>query len=150
MDVKALPKGHYVAALAGLAVATLSSPTASAQAPGPEPASASVAGTLVVDLAPSAALDAERLRDAVARELGAHVIWGRDGKGGTLVVRQEGDRVVVSFDRPDGHHDGRAIPLVSDPAQAERDMALLAGNVARDQAAQFIVPHASACHSYLS
>jgi hypothetical protein len=84
MGVKALPEGRYVAALAGFAVAMLSSATASAQAAGPERASASAAVTLVVDLAPVTALDAERLRDAVARELGAPVIWGRDGKGGTL------------------------------------------------------------------
>jgi hypothetical protein len=142
MGVKALHQGRHVAGLAGWAMAMLSPAAASAQTPGPAPASGSAPVTLVVDLAPSAPLEAERLRGAVARELGAPVIWGRDGKGGTLVVRQEGDHVVVSFDRPDGHHDGRAIPLASDPAQAERDIALLAGNVARDQAAQFIAPPA--------
>lgn len=149
MGVKALPKGRCVAVLAGLAVAMLSSATASAQASGqvPEPAPASANGsapvTLVVDLAPASPLDAERLRGAIARELGAPLVWRRDGQGGTLVVRQQGDRIVVSFDGTDGRHDGRAIPLASDPAQAERDIALLAGNVARDQAAQFIASPAS-------
>jgi hypothetical protein len=58
-----------------------------------------------------------------------------------LVIRQEGARVVVSFDSRDGRrHDGRSIPLASDAAQAERDIALLAGNVARDQTARFILP----------
>ena len=140
--MKALPTRRRFAVLAGLAAAMLSSATASAQASGSAPAPPAASGpvTLVVDLAPGSPLDAEGLRGAIARELEDPVVWSRDGKGGTLVIRQEGDRVVVSFDDPGGRHDGRAIPLASDPAQAERDIALLAGNVARDQAAQFIVP----------
>jgi hypothetical protein len=96
--------------------------------------------TLVVDFAPGSPIDPERLRAAIARELGAPVTWQRGSAGGTLVVRQEGARVVVSFDRPDGRHDGRAIAVPDDPSQAERDVALLAGNVARDQTAQFERP----------
>jgi hypothetical protein len=98
--------------------------------------------TLVLDLAPGTALDAEALRTAVARELGLPVTGERGGKAGTLVVREEDPRAIVSFDAPDGRHDGRSILLATDPAQAVRDIALLAGNVARDQAAQFALPAA--------
>lgn len=99
--------------------------------------------TLVLDLPSGAALDAEQLRADVARELGFPVVWQRDAAGGTLIVRvvrvlpQEGTRVVVAFDRRDGRHDERAISLDADPTIAERDIVLLAGNIARDQTAQF-------------
>jgi hypothetical protein len=93
--------------------------------------------TLILDLDPGAPVDPERLRDAVARELRSPVTWQRGADGGTLIVRQAGGRVVVTFDGPDGRHDGRSIPLAGDPAVAERDITLLAGNVARDQTAEF-------------
>jgi hypothetical protein len=93
--------------------------------------------TLVVDVPSVSSLQPERLRAALARELGVPVVWDRDAPGGTLVVRQEGARAMVSFDRPDGRHDGRAIALDADPVQAEHAVVLLAENVARDQTAQF-------------
>jgi hypothetical protein len=134
--VKALALPLQVALLAGGTLAVAAPSTASAQVA----VAAQAPVTLVVDLAPGGRLDPERLRDAIGRELGVPVVWQRDAAGGTLVVRQEGARVVVSFDRPDGKHDGRALALADDPTTAERDVALLAGNVARDQAAQFERP----------
>ncbi len=105
-----------------------------------EPATPPVPVSLILDVAAEAPVDAERLRAAVALELGVPVVWQRNAAGGTLVVRQAGPRVIVSFDGPDGRHDGRGIPLAGDSAQAESDITLLAGNVARDQAAQFVPP----------
>lgn len=107
-------------------------------APATPPIAAPV--TLVAELGPDSGIDPSVLREAIAHELGAPIVFDRDARGGTLVVRQEANRVVVSFDAPDGRHEGRAMQLARQPAQAVRDIALLAGNVARDQAAEFIVP----------
>ncbi|HLK39587.1 MAG TPA: hypothetical protein VKU41_22680 [Polyangiaceae bacterium] len=120
-------------------VATLAATAVPATALGQLPAPSSGPVTLVLDLAPGGPVDAERLREGIARELGVPIVWQRNAGGGTIAVRQEGPRVVVSFDGPDGRHDGRSIAL-ADSAQAERDITLLAGNVARDQAAQFAPP----------
>jgi hypothetical protein len=97
---------------------------------------------LVVDLDPQLRIDSARIRDAIAQELGAAVTFDRDAPGGTVHVQQEGPRVVVWFDSPSGHHEGRSFELPPDPEQAVRDIALLAVNVARDQASAFVVPTA--------
>jgi hypothetical protein len=105
---------------------------------GAAPADAPV--TLIVDLPPGSPLDERRLVAAIGRELGAAVVREPGAAGGTLVVQQQGGAVAVSFDGPPGRHDRRTIPLDPDPAQAEQDIALVAVNVARDQAAAFRLP----------
>jgi hypothetical protein len=127
-----------------LAIVGLFPAAASAQEVRSAPGSDSGPLTLVLDLAPGTRLDAETLRAGVAHELDRPVTSERGARGGTLVVREEGERVVVSFDGPDGRHDGRSILLAVDPAQAVQDIALLAGNVARDQASQFAPAPAAA------
>jgi hypothetical protein len=96
--------------------------------------------TLVVQLPPGSPIDEHRLQSAIARELGVIVVGEPGATGGTLVVRQQGEAVAVSFDGPPGRHDGRTIPLEGDASRAEQDIALVAGNVARDQAAEFLTP----------
>jgi len=127
-------RAGFLAAIVAATVLSAASASGQTTATAPRPV------TLILDLGPDAPVDAERLRDAIARELGAPVVWRRNADGGTLVVRQAGARVIVSFDGPDGRHDGRSILLLGDPAQAQGDIVLLAGNVARDQAAQFEPP----------
>jgi hypothetical protein len=138
VSVKRIPSALPVAVLVAIVTATTVPRMALGQVDAPAPV------TLVLDLVPGGAVDAERLRDAIARELGVPVVWQRNSRGGTIAVLQVGPRVVVTFDGPDGRHDGRGIPLAADAGQAERDITLLAGNVARDQAAQFAPPPAPA------
>lgn len=141
--MKALPAPLRAALFAvPLAVAVIGA-RAAAQEPA-TPTSAASRITLIVDRAPDSTIDVERLRAAIARELGAPVVWQRDAPGGTLVVKQEGDRAILSFDSPDGRHDGRSVALEADAAQTERDIALAAVNVARDQVSQFAPPRVSA------
>jgi hypothetical protein len=148
MGVKALKStlAALIVAEIGLGAAC---PTAAAQGAPPAATAASAAPasppvTLVVDLQPGSKMNAEQLRAAVGRELGSAVVWDRNAAGGTIVVRQDGGHVVVSYDGPDGRHDGRAIPLPDDPEHAERDIALLAGNVARDQVSPLLPKSAPA------
>lgn len=130
---------HATVCAVALTVITLGTRASAQESATPSPAPAPTSPiALVIDLPPDTTLDADRLRASIARELGVSLTLQRDAPGGTLVVRQEGARVVVSFDRPDGKHDGRAIPLEADPAQTERDIAIVAVNVARDQVAQFV------------
>jgi hypothetical protein len=98
---------------------------------------ASAPVTLIVELPPGSALDPERLRGAIARELGVLVVRELGARGGTLVVRQEGDGITVWFEGPGGRRDGRSIPVDRDAAQTEEDVALVAVNVVRDQTADF-------------
>jgi hypothetical protein len=93
---------------------------------------------LVVALEMGSDIDVARLRDAIARELGTRVVVDPNAKGGALVVRQQGGMVAVSFEAPDRRIQGRSMTLPADPDEAVRDIALLAGNIARDQATPFI------------
>ena len=142
--MKALPAPPRAALFAvPLAVAVIGA-RAAAQEPA-TPTSAASPITLIVDRAPDSTIDVERLRAAIARELGAPLVWQRDAPGGTLVVREEGARATLSFDSPDGRHDGRSVALEADPAQTERDIALAAVNVARDQVSQFALARVGRC-----
>jgi hypothetical protein len=112
--------------------------TAETNAPAPKDAPV----TLLIHLPPDSPLDAGRLEGTIARELGAPVVRVSGAPGGTLMVTQDADGVVVSFEAH-GRHDSRSIALAGDPAQAELDIALVAVNVARDQAAAFLPPPAA-------
>jgi hypothetical protein len=94
--------------------------------------------TLMVDVPAGSPLDPARLQSAIARELGTLVVREPGGRGGTLVVRQDGAGVNVSFEGPSGRHDARTIALGADASQAEQEIALVAVNVARDQTAALL------------
>ncbi|WP_437922859.1 hypothetical protein WMF37_27985 [Sorangium sp. So ce291] len=115
-------------------VAAVSAPPASALAAAP-----SAAGIdLVVDGA-SWTLDPEAVRAAVGRELGGTVTLSPSATAGrpTLVLRGEPDgRVTLTYSSPDGRHIGRTIDVPEDPDRAAEAIALLAGNLVRDEAAE--------------
>jgi hypothetical protein len=113
---------------------------AQAAAPSGTTARSSPPITLLIELPPGSPLNADRLQGTIARELGVLVVRVPGAPGGTLVVRQTGESVAVSFDGPGGRHDGRAIPLPADATQAELDIAFVAVNVARDQTSALLVP----------
>jgi hypothetical protein len=126
------------AACAIVALACAAPAAARAQDSGAElPAAPADAVTLVLRLEEGTTLDATGLRDAIARELGVSLITG-SAPGGTLVVRQDGGDVAVTFDPPSGRRQSRTLALPEDPDQAVRDVALLAANLVRDQASEFI------------
>ncbi|XXT14448.1 hypothetical protein WME94_29795 [Sorangium sp. So ce429] len=115
-------------------VAAVSAPPASALAAAP-----SAAGIdLVVDGA-SWTLDPEAVRAAVGRELGDPVALSPSANAGrpTLVLRGEPDgRVTLTYSSTDGRHIGRTIDVPEDPDRAAEAIALLAGNLVRDEAAE--------------
>ncbi|XYH92609.1 LA_2272 family surface repeat-containing protein [Sorangium sp. So ce1128] len=115
-------------------VAAVSAPLASALAAAP-----SAAGIdLVVDGA-SWTLDPEAVRAAVGRELGGPVALSPAATAGrpTLVLRGEPDgRVTLTYSSTDGRHIGRTIDVPEDPDRAAEAIALLAGNLVRDEAAE--------------
>ncbi|MCL2449831.1 MAG: hypothetical protein FWD17_12860, partial [Polyangiaceae bacterium] len=82
----------------------------------------------------------DALRAAIAEEMGVPVVAGTQAPGGTVHVSQEAGRSVVSFETPAGRREARVIDLPVDPDEAARDVALVAVNLARDQAAAFIHP----------
>jgi hypothetical protein len=96
---------------------------------------------VVVDLDADAPFDAETLRAAIARELGVAVTSAAPAPGGTLSVSAHDGHVVVAFDSADGKRQARrTFDPPPDPEQALRDVALMAVNLARDQAGEFIRP----------
>ncbi|WP_437662769.1 LA_2272 family surface repeat-containing protein [Sorangium sp. So ce1182] len=115
-------------------VAAVSAPPASALAA--EPTAAGI--DLVVDGA-SWTLDPEAVRAAVGRELGGPVALSPSATAGrpTLVLRGEPDgRVTLTYSSTDGRHIGRTIDVPEDPDRAAEAIALLAGNLVRDEAAE--------------
>ncbi|AUX44121.1 hypothetical protein SOCE26_055830 [Sorangium cellulosum] len=114
--------------------AAVSAPPAGASAE--EPSAAGV--DLVVEDAPWT-LDPEAVRAAVGRELGGPVALAPAKAAGrpTLVLRGEPDgRVTLIYSAEDGRHIGRTIDLPEDPGRAAEAIALLAGNLVRDEAAE--------------
>ncbi|MGK3984284.1 hypothetical protein WME99_14670 [Sorangium sp. So ce136] len=115
-------------------VAAVSAPPASAVAA--EPSAAGI--DLVIDGA-SWTLDPEAVRAAVGRELGGPVTLSPSATASrpTLVLRGEPDgRVTLTYSSPDGRHIGRTIDIPEDPDRAAEAIALLAGNLVRDEAAE--------------
>ncbi|WP_437729679.1 LA_2272 family surface repeat-containing protein [Sorangium sp. So ce1335] len=102
-------------------------------------AAPSAAGVdLVVDGA-SWTLDPEAVRAALARELGGPVTAVDAATAGrpTLTLRGEPDgRVTLTYSAPDGRHIGRTIDVPEDPDRAAEAIALLGGNLVRDEAAE--------------
>ncbi|WP_438037201.1 hypothetical protein [Sorangium sp. So ce204] len=123
---------HALAAAGALAAVT--APPAPALAE--EPSAAGV--DLVVDGAPWT-LDPDAVRAAIGRELGADVTLARAATAGrsTLVLRGEPDgRVTLSYSAADGRRIERTIDVPEDPDRAAEAIALLAGNLVRDEAAE--------------
>ncbi|AGP37883.1 LA_2272 family surface repeat-containing protein [Sorangium cellulosum] len=101
-----------------------------------EPRAAGV--DLVVDGAPWT-LDPDAVRAAVERELGAGVTPVPAAAAGrpTLVLRGEPDgRVTLSYTAADGRRIERTIDIPGEPDRAAEAIALLAGNLVRDEAAE--------------
>ncbi|XXX71917.1 hypothetical protein WMF30_30155 [Sorangium sp. So ce134] len=101
-----------------------------------EPRAAGV--DLVVDGAPWT-LDPDAVRAAVEREIGAGVTLSRAATAGrpTLVLRGEPDgRVTLSYSAADDRRIERTIDVPGDPDRAAEAIALLAGNLVRDEAAE--------------
>ncbi|UQA62254.1 LA_2272 family surface repeat-containing protein [Polyangium aurulentum] len=123
---------RVLAAMGALALAAASPARAHAE----EPAAASTA--LVIDSAPWD-LDPEDVRAAIARELGGTVTLEASATPGrpALVLRSEPDRrVTLTYQAEDGRRTGRTIDLPDDPDRAAETIALLAANLARDEAAE--------------
>ncbi|WP_437594833.1 LA_2272 family surface repeat-containing protein [Sorangium sp. So ce1000] len=122
-------------ALAAAAVfAAISAPPADVLAE--EPSTAGV--DLVVDGAPWT-LDPDAVSAAVGRELGGGVTLAPAAVAGrpTLVLRGEPDgRVTLTYRAPDGRRIERTIDVPEDPDRAAEAIALLAGNLVRDEAAE--------------
>ncbi|WP_437774143.1 LA_2272 family surface repeat-containing protein [Sorangium sp. So ce1097] len=125
-------------AAAGVFAAASALP-ASALAAEPSAAEPSVAGVeLVVDGA-SWTLEPEAVRAALGRELGGPVTLVDAATAGrpTLVLRGEpAGRVTLMYSAADGRHIGRTIDVPEDPDRAAEAIALLAGNLVRDEAAE--------------
>ncbi|WP_437283825.1 LA_2272 family surface repeat-containing protein [Sorangium sp. So ce406] len=102
-------------------------------------AAPSAAGVdLVVDGA-GWTLDPEAVRAALGRELGGPVtvVDAAAAARPTLVLRGEADgRVTLTYSAGDGRHIGRTIDVPEDPDRAAEAIALLAGNLVRDEAAE--------------
>lgn len=84
-------------------------------------------------------LDPEALREAIAAELGVDVALAAPGivGRGTLVVRGDGKNVVVTFTR-EGKGVVRTIERPTKPETAIEMIALLSGNLVRDEASGLI------------
>ncbi|WP_437595305.1 hypothetical protein WMF28_22480 [Sorangium sp. So ce590] len=116
------------------AFAAISAPPARVLAEAPS----AVGVELVVDGAPWT-LDPDAVRAAVGRELGASVTLASAATAGrpTLVVRGEPDgRVTLSYSAADDRRIERTIDVPEDPDRAAEAIALLAGNLVRDEAAE--------------
>jgi hypothetical protein len=84
-------------------------------------------------------VDPEALREAIAAELGVDVALAAPGVAGrgTLSVRGDGKDVVVTFTR-EGKVVGRTIERPNKPETAIEMIALLSGNLVRDEASGLI------------
>jgi hypothetical protein len=93
---------------------------------------------LVLESAP-AEVDAQALREAIARELGISVTLGTvvNPEHPTLVLRGDLEgRVTLTYQAGNERTIGRTIDLPEDSARATETLALLAGNLMRDEAAE--------------
>jgi hypothetical protein len=110
----------------------------SAESPAPEEPGDNEVLTLVIT-GDVLSLGPDRLREAIAGELHRVVTLGAIAPAGrsALLLRVEtGRRVVLTYRAPDGRVTERAIDLPADPDRAVETVALLAGNLARDEAAE--------------
>lgn len=118
---------------AGLAVLATATPAAAEQPP---------RRALVLVIAPGpAAVDPEAVRDAVARELAVDVVeLPAVSAAGTLHLRfVDEDTVEMTFERAGGERSvERSLQLPPEPERRVEAIALLAGNLARDEAGELV------------
>ncbi|MBN2193874.1 MAG: hypothetical protein JW751_13750 [Polyangiaceae bacterium] len=111
----------------------------------PRPVAAEEAAkrVLVVQVDPgSSGVDPEAVRAAIARELGVDVVDApTPTAAGTLRTRlDDEERVWMVFESPDGWRSvERSVRVPSDPERRVEAVALLAGNLARDEAGELVV-----------
>jgi tetratricopeptide (TPR) repeat protein len=95
------------------------------------------APVMVVDVGPG--LDAERVRSAVGKELEVTPVVPRDPRApaaaGRLTIEARDQSLTVTFEKSGGAPVRRIVPLSADPVGTA---ALLAGNVARDEASDLL------------
>ncbi len=105
-------------------------------------AEALAAGGLVVLEIAAGPLDRDRVRAEIARELGAEVVAPEDPRAaaaaGTLGVVAKAGSLTVSYRASARAPLVRTVPLPADARQAESVAVLLAGNLARDEAAELV------------
>ncbi|MDI1448887.1 hypothetical protein [Polyangium sp. 6x1] len=123
-----------------LAAGPLAISTVTGAALAEEPAASAV--VLVVEGLPWD-VDPEVVRAAIGREIGKSVVLSGAAPAGkaSFVLRGEGGRRVTLTYHADGEGSivGRTIDLPDDPERAADTLALLAGNLARDEAAELAV-----------
>lgn len=86
-------------------------------------------------------IDPESVRVAIGREIGSGVVLAGktpDGKASLVLRGEPGRRVALTYRSPEGggKHIERTIDLPEDPENAAETIALLAGNLTRDEAAE--------------
>ncbi|HOU92367.1 MAG TPA: hypothetical protein PLU22_15045, partial [Polyangiaceae bacterium] len=118
-------------------------PAEPAAAPAPPAADAAPAPrVLVVRVEPGASgLEPAAVRAAIARELGVEVVEAPvDGALGVLTVRFDAaDGLEMAFEKRDtGRSVERSLRVPPDPARRLEAVALLAGNLARDEAGDLV------------
>jgi hypothetical protein len=99
------------------------------------------AGPLVLAVEGGDEASAERLRAAIERELGRPVVRGEAAPGVEAIViggRGEGGETRVTYVAPGGRRLDRSLRVQDDPARADGEIALLAGNLARDESAALL------------
>jgi hypothetical protein len=103
-------------------------------------ASAATESALTVDIdVGSSGLDAEQLRAAIARELGVGVrLSGRDESSALRVRLGDGRRATVRFQPAGSPALERTVELPADAEPAYETVALLAGNLARNEASELL------------
>lgn len=138
---RALPFFALTCALTGAGLA--SSARASAQSPPPAtPATETDAPApaepfkVWLDVGHSG-LDRERIRTAIARELGAEVIL-TDTADTPLKVIVSGERLQVAYATPSGESLSRTVDLPSEPERSIEVIALMIGNLTRNEAAELV------------
>lgn len=118
----------------------LSSPTIVAQTAPSAPSSASSAGLLVVQVvSPERPLDPAAVRAAIARELGMRVEpeGASDAPRLTLRISADGKQLDAQFERRDERLE-RSLRLPDDDQAALEVIALLSGNLVRNEAAELL------------
>lgn len=128
--------GFGMAAALALAVSVTSTRAAAEE---PPPAVAEQRARLVLDAA-AEGLDVEALRAAIARELGVEVALARAGVEGrgTVRVRTQARRATVSFASDASAPVERVVDLPRSAATSTEMIALLVGNLVRDEASALV------------
>jgi hypothetical protein len=130
---RALLALHLAIASTTLGAAVTWAPPAHAEEPSPAEA------VILVLAGVPESLDPERLRAAIARELGASVTRADEAPSGanTLTLHTgAGKHVRLTYRAEDGRVIEREIDLPAEPDRAEELIALLAGNLVRNEAAE--------------